>query len=231
MTAVLEDKDIYLSSFASFEKQQASDPRWLAQLRQSAIDRFAAVGFPTLDDEEWRSTPLSALTRIPFQRAHGAPQEPPTETTLGHTLTGKDWTQLLFVNGRFVRLLPTTAELATGASVGNLAQALRSEPAALKDHLGRHADIEDNAFIALNTAFLADGAVIRLPKQCVNRQPIHLIFLALPDAEPTVSHPRNLLVLEAHSQATVIESYLSAGAGASFTNSVTEVVLGEGAHL
>jgi len=232
MTALLEDKDIYLSSFAACEKKwKASDPVWLAKVRQAAIDRFAALGFPTLDDEEWRSTPLSALTRIPFQLASGPIPVPPTEVTLPLTLAGKDWTQLLFVNGQFVRLLPSTAELAPGAVVCSLAQALRNGPAALKDHLGRHADGEDNPFVALNTAFLDDGAVIQLPKNCVNQQPIHLIFLSMPGSEPTACHPRNLIVLEANSQATVVESYLSAGEGDSFSNAVTEVVLGEGAHL
>src|SRR5262249_48156308 len=32
-----------------------------------AIERFAALGFPTLEDEDWRFTPLAPLTRVPFQ--------------------------------------------------------------------------------------------------------------------------------------------------------------------
>ena len=46
-----------------------------------------------------------------------------------------------------------------------------------------------------------------------------------------MSHPRNLIVAERHSQATIVESYVTLGDAESFTNVVTEVSLGEGARL
>src|SRR5260370_1965882 len=53
MPDVMEEKDIYLSNFAQFEKAQAQKgPGWLHRLRSAAIDRFAELGFPTLRDEE-----------------------------------------------------------------------------------------------------------------------------------------------------------------------------------
>jgi Fe-S cluster assembly protein SufD len=67
MTALMDEKDTYLSAFARFEKAHASDPAFLVKLRQEAIERFAALGFPTLEDEDWRFTPLAPLTRVPFQ--------------------------------------------------------------------------------------------------------------------------------------------------------------------
>src|SRR5271166_955919 len=68
MTALMDAKDTYLSAFARFEKAHANDPPFLVRLRQEAIERFAALGFPTQDDEEWRFTPLAPLTRVPFSK-------------------------------------------------------------------------------------------------------------------------------------------------------------------
>src|SRR5207244_11818468 len=46
-----------------------------------------------------------------------------------------------------------------------------------------------------------------------------------------VSHPRNLIVAGRHSRAAIIESYVSLRDSEYFTNPVTEIVVGEGAHI
>jgi len=69
MTALIDDKDTYLSAFARFESARAKDRPALVKLRHNAIERFAGLGFPTLEDEDWRFTPLASLTRVPFQMA------------------------------------------------------------------------------------------------------------------------------------------------------------------
>src|SRR5206468_503479 len=83
-------------------------------------------------------------------------------------------------------------------------------------------------FDALNTAFISDGAFIELKNDAVFEQPIHLLFVS--DGEG-VSHPRNLIVTGRHSRAVIIESYLSMRDSNYFTNAVTEIVVGEGAHV
>ena len=46
-----------------------------------------------------------------------------------------------------------------------------------------------------------------------------------------VTHPRTLIVAEAGSRATIVESYVGTGRGVYFTNAVTEMILGEGAVI
>jgi Fe-S cluster assembly protein SufD len=70
---------------------------------------------------------------------------------------------------------------------------------------------------------------VYVPRGSVVDVPIHLIFISLPHGEATVSHPRNLLVLEANTQAKVIESYIGLGNDVYLTNAVTEFVLGQNA--
>ena len=86
-----------------------------------------------------------------------------------------------------------------------------------------------DAFSALNTAFLEDGAYVHVARSTILEAPIHLLFVSTAHAEPIVTHPRNLIVAGENSQVTVIEEYISLGAGASqgsaaLCNTATELV-------
>jgi Fe-S cluster assembly protein SufD len=58
-------------------------------------------------------------------------------------------------------------------------------------------------------------------------QPICLLFVSTGDDAPSMSHPRNLVVAEEDSQATIVEDYVSLDGGAVFCNTVTELVAGD----
>ena len=102
---------------------------------------------------------------------------------------------------------------------------------AVRPHLARHADSEQHAFTALNTAFLVDGAVVHVPAGSTVDRPIHILHVSMPGAEPQVSHPRGLIVVEAGGGVTVIESFVGDGAGSYLTNSVTEIVAADNTHV
>ncbi len=93
-----------------------------------------------------------------------------------------------------------------------------------EDHLGRYASFEENAFIALNTAFLGNVTVRRIPAGTVLEEPIEITYETL---EGTAAHPRTLILVGANAQCSIVETYR--GTGAYFTNAVTEIVLGENA--
>jgi Fe-S cluster assembly protein SufD len=86
----------------------------------------------------------------------------------------------------------------------------------------------------LNTAFLEDGAFIRVEKGIVLEAPIHLLFVSTAEAGPTMTHPRNLIVAADQSQVTVVEDYVSLPnapgiEGRVFCNTATELVAGDNA--
>jgi len=83
-----------------------------------------------------------------------------------------------------------------------------------------------NPFVALNTAFLRDFVMLRVPRGAVIEEPIK-IFTCQEAQVPSVIHPRTVVVVGAHAQCTIIETYV--GKGTYFTNAVTEIVAGEGA--
>src|SRR5208282_1469456 len=57
--------------------------------------------------------------------------------------------------------------------------------------------------------------------------PISLLFVSTAHDSPTVNHPRNLIVAEENSQATIVEDYVSLGEGEALCNTVTELVAGD----
>jgi Fe-S cluster assembly protein SufD len=99
----------------------------------------------------------------------------------------------------------------------------------LEPHLGRYLNTQRDAFSALNTAFAEDGAYVHIPKGVVLEAPIALLFIATDSAKALMTHPRNLIVVEAESQATIVEDYVSLGSSATFSNTATELVSGENA--
>ncbi|MDQ3811169.1 MAG: Fe-S cluster assembly protein SufD, partial [Chloroflexota bacterium] len=155
-----------------------------------------------------------------------------TATDLGPFVFGRaDWPMLVFVNGRFSPELSTLETLPAGVRVMELARAWHEAGDVLQRHLTTVAGFQDNAFTALNTAFMYDGALVHVAKDVTVDRPIHLLFVSDAEAAKGVAHPRNLIVAERHANVTVLESYVALTDATYFTNAVTEVVVGDGATV
>ncbi|MFQ5954144.1 MAG: Fe-S cluster assembly protein SufD [Kiloniellales bacterium] len=205
------------------------DLPWLHRLRERGFERYRALGLPTRRVEDWRYTNLKPLTKIDFQPATDAP----TPTALPDPgALAQDAYRLVVVNGRFRPELSALDGLPQGVEAGGLAHALDRDPAAIEARLGRLAAPDGMAMLALNTALMADGFVLRLPRGAVMDRPLHVQFVTAPGERPLACHPRNLIIAEPGSRATVFESHVGAGGDVpSLGNLVTEVTVGEGARL
>ena len=197
----------------------------LLPLRQKAIEHFTAAGFPTTKDEEWAFTNIAPLTRINFALAESMPV-PVVLDDYRYGLNG-----LVFVDGHFALAHSHLNGLSAGVRVERLSEAIASNGDLVSGSLGQAATTEDEAFTALNTAFLQDGAVVYLPRGAVVEQPIHLLFVSTGQRTNVVSHPRVLVVAEANTQATIVESYVGLEAEPYLTNSVSEFFVGPNAVL
>jgi Fe-S cluster assembly protein SufD len=232
MIQVAEEKDIHRSNFAQFEKKRpGKTPSWLHSIRQAAIDRFTEFGFPTTRQEEWRFTNVAPIAKTSFQLADFDSKTVTAQTL--QQLTFGQWKchQIVFINGHFSPKLSSLESLPKEVLVQGLETLLTSGSEKLEPHLTRYASWEEHAFVALNTAFIEDGAFVYIPKGTVLEEPIHLLFISTGNEQPTVSHPRTLVVAEANSQAKIVESYVGLEGSVYFTNAVTELVAGENAII
>ena len=225
----------YIAALEAFEKDGFNqDPGWARALRKEAIARFSELGFPTArrGNEEWKYTDVRPIAQAPFR-----PPTAPGATKLGasalkrFTFGERRWHRLVFVDGSFNQRLSFLSALPTGVKVLNLAEALKSRSALVREHLAGHADYSNQAFTALNTAFVHDGAFVHIPDGAVVEEPIHILFLTTSREKDTVSHPRVLVVTGRHSKATIIESYGGSTNARYLSNAVSEVVVGPGASV
>jgi Fe-S cluster assembly protein SufD len=225
---------------AEFEKARArrphAEPARIGRARDEALSRFLASGFPTTKNEDWKFTSVEKIATRTFALAG----EPDTARPVGRyqdispfQLSDVFGAELVFVDGQYAPALSTVSSLPAGAQAGSLAT---YSDAVIEKHLGRVAPVDRQPFIALNTAFFADGAFVNVPARTVVEKPIHVLFISsgngvssTNDLRPqlAMAHPRVLIALGDQSQAAVVESYAGPAGAEYFTNVVTEVVLGE----
>jgi len=229
----VDAKDAYLSEYAAFAKDlDPRGPAWLRTARDAAIARFKETGFPPPKHEEWKYTNLGPLLRVPFRTSGAEAHDGVLAEHLEPLGFGVLKTSLLtFVNGRFAPRLSYVRYLPRRVRIMSLAEAIEDDPGALEPHLGRYSPPDGNPFVALNAAFMTDGAFIEVPSRTEVEEPIHLLFIHSRTEAPHVSHPRNLIVLGEASRASVIETYAGGASEEYLTNAVTEVSVGAAASL
>jgi Fe-S cluster assembly protein SufD len=147
----------------------------------------------------------------------------------GHAFDGH---QLVFVDGCYAPELSTVTGT-DGVEIASLKEVLRERPSVVEPVLGRHLGEKASAFADLNTAFLDDGAFVSVPAGTALREPIHIVHFSTGggSAQPTMSHPRTLILAGRQSEARIVESYGGKGGAVYLTNAVTEVLVEDGASL
>ena len=229
----LAPAEAYADAFEAV-RRTAPAPRAVADLRRRARERFTALGMPTTRLEAWRFTNVAPIADTAFALAEPAEREAAKADAAPHALPGVG-AGLTFINGRYVAPASDVAALPDGVEAASLADVLASDAGgaareAVEAHLARGAAIENEAFTALNTALLHDGAVVRVPANTVVEQPLQLLFVTSPPAGggPVMTHPRVLIVVGENARLQIAESY-GGGDAPYLTNTVAEVVAGPGA--
>ncbi|MEW6751676.1 MAG: Fe-S cluster assembly protein SufD [Candidatus Latescibacterota bacterium] len=231
MTQIADRTEWYVSAFSRFaDRLDGESVMPVHMLRRRAIERFGALGLPSTRDEAWKHTSVAPIARVDFAPVLEPDFAGVRPADLAPFLVeGMDGCLLVFVDGHYAAHLSPRRTLPSGVRVTSLATALQADPRPVEAQLGRHATGEGEAFTALNTAFLRDGAFVQMPRGTRLQEPLHLLFVATERPEPTVSHPRVLFLAGEDSEVSLVESHASLGTSPSFTNAVTEVVAGRGA--
>ncbi|MSQ06250.1 MAG: Fe-S cluster assembly protein SufD [Dehalococcoidia bacterium] len=236
MTQTLTKYAGYHEAFQALESSAPkSTPPWLHELRRQAWSRFQQLGFPTArrGNEKWKYTNVAPIASAAFSHPAALPSgAQPTAgrvKQLGPSAPG--WTNLVFVDGHYSPALSTQPGQAPGIVVDNLSKATVSSPQLVQPHLARQAGFEDDGFIALNTAFLQDGAFIHVADNRTAPAMINLLFVTTEGPTPKVTFPRVLVVAGKGSQVSLVETYVSPAKSRYFINTVTEIVVGDGANV
>jgi Fe-S cluster assembly protein SufD len=220
----------YLERFAEFERRAAGrEIPWLSELRREAFARFCERGFPTTHDEEWRFTNTSAISKTSFRLQNVRSRLTARQIEPWRVKDARY--QLVFLDGCYAPELSILNKADGTVTVADLAKELSANSKVIEKYFGRHLDVSRDSFSALNTAFAESGAYVHVPRNSIVEEPIFLLFISSSDTSPIMSHPRNLIVVDDESQATIVEEYVSLGNGTFFCNSVTELLAGDNAVI
>ena len=208
------------------------DSGWIGSLREEALANFEEHGLPTRRLEDWKGTNFAPLGVMNFT------QVGPTEiTTKTPVETTTEEYALVFVDGRFDPEASCRSNLPAGIRALTLAEVLDDEPELLEGKLGQLPDLKRQSLVALQTAFLEDGAVVVIDDGARTTRPLRTRFIstAAITTETTetasAAFPRMLVIAGEGSSATLLHEHLTVGAAPGFTAFVAEFHLAEGARI
>jgi Fe-S cluster assembly protein SufD len=201
-----------------------------AALREAAFERFLATGLPNRQIEEWKYTDLRALMRDAKPLA-----SPPDADAKGRAMgagrivAGVDCRRLVMVNGVFAPDMSDLSGLERGLTIRSMATALAEGDPWVTRHLGKLTPIKDAA-VALNTALMGDGVVIRVAAGVSIGRPLHIAFVTI-GAQPTSTFTRSLVVVENGARVTLVESHEGAAGCDYQVNTALDLLAGDDAEI
>lgn len=218
----------YVSNFKLFEeKLNGQSKSFLHDIRKDALNQLAELDFPTSKKEEWKYTNISPILKQNFTPAVNTvlPRFSQSEVK-EFFFKDFDCHLLVFVNGFFSEEISDVGELPKGVVLGSLKKIYKEDPKLIDGYINKLSKV-DNAFNALNTAYLSDGLVVIVPDGKIVGKPIQALYLNSSDKELVLSMPRNLIIAGKNSQVSVIANYRGFGEKTYFSNIITEVFADE----
>ncbi len=229
VTEIAKTENSYQAAFRAVRESSPTVP-WLELVRNSAMERFEQLGFPTVHNEEWKYTNLASLAKQEFV---------PATRPAGLTINSERFVfpetasaHLVVINGFFSEehSIKTGLENVVAIDLLSAVADARYNKVA-RSYLARNAGYHDNGLAALNTAFVQSGLFLWIPRNVKLETPIQVTFLTDAGRADSAAFPRLLVVAEENSSATLIENYVSTHDQQYFTNAVAEIVIKEGARL
>jgi Fe-S cluster assembly protein SufD len=224
MTAKAQTLDVHRARFDEVEDDlPGRDTHWVRKLRRQAIETYEELGWPTTDQEAWKYTNLGPVREVDHRPAPDLRGSVSREDLEAFRFEDLDAALAVFVNGRLDEELSDLDALSDGVRVASLARVLEEEPERVEGDLAAHADPTDETFAALNTASFRDGALVEVDEDAIAATPIHVLHVSATEDTPQVTHPRTLILADASSEATVVETFADLGDERVLTNGVTEI--------
>ena len=198
--------------------------------RAEAFKLFEATGLPSRRVEAFKYTDLRAV----IEEA-APPADKPSDAdaqaaaSAAGAFAGIEAARLTFVNGHLIAALSDLDGLPAGVSVTPMTEALAKGDKRLAE-LSPVAQMRENPICQLNTAFLADGALISVEPGAKPDKPVHLRFVGTGESAFSTA-TRVLVQLGEGAEFSFFESHEGPDALAYQPNDVVDVVIADHAVL
>ncbi len=179
-------------------------PAFVGAIREQAFAEFLATPMPSQETEEWRYTDLSEFDLSFVPHVHGDGSGAPMTTS----------NQDLEASGVILQDLDLAAE---------------QHPELVEPYLHRLVPTGRTKFTALHGAFRSGGTFLHVPRDTKVEMPLQTLTYL--DADGAAVFPHTLIVAESGSEVTFIDRYSSHDLTRAFSDAVTEIFVGDGAHV
>jgi len=204
-------------------------PQWLNKLRLAGISQFNELGIPTVKNEEWKYTNLSALAKHTFELPR---DDKLIETEALNVYRSDNDINIVFINGILSMELSNFNKIPKGITLSTINEAIANKTPTIEKLLTKYDLNKETVFVGLNQAFNESGTYINVEQKTVHEGLIHIIHVTSSKAANTVSMPKTLIHLDRSSEITILESHVSFNDQAVyFTNALTDIFLEENATL
>ena len=206
---------------------------WVGELRARAIGSFDTLGLPHRRIEEWKYTDLRAVLKDAYQPAGGPAGEIDGKTidaALG-ALADVDTYRIVFIDGAYSAKHSATPSITDTLKVEPMAAVLAAEPDWLKSSCDDIDAPDSDATIALNAAFMRDGAAINVTAGATVDRPVLLVF-AQTGAQSQSTAIRNVVCVGDNANVILLEAYVSLKPDLPCqTNALSALQIGDGATV
>ena len=206
--------------------QQEGKTTHLASFQSENWKTFSGMGIPALKHEEWKYIPVKNIFKDEMNIAVESSNIDETIIKKSILPGTEEANRIVFYNGRF-QSAHTINHEKDALVVKSIETAAGDEDALfVEQHLGHSQAYHPDGVNAINGAFAAGGAFIKLKKGKSLSQPLIIYHFSDSSNGFRFSQPRILVSIEANAQITIAETYFNIGGGESFTNEVIEICTG-----
>lgn len=173
-------------------------------LRRESFEEFKKHGLPTRKEEYWKYSDPSIISNIELEFVSSGQYE------------DRNY-DVILVNGKIVKKFKD-------CQMGDLSEGLRN--GILGEDL---LEKKDKPFLNLNNAFAINGCYLIL--ESTSRQTIRILNLITNEGKTQAVYPRCVVLAKRNSESLIFEEFRIMGNGTNFVNSVTDVIVEDGANL
>ena len=192
-------------------------------IRERAFTQFQALPVPSQETEEWRYTDLSdfALDFVPHAPGHGTGAPAPGGGGLAASILQHNSSVVMTTSGQDLE--------SRGIIFCDLDLAAEKYADLVDPHLHSLVPTDRTKFTALHGAFRTGGTFLYVPADVAVEMPLQTVTYL--DADGAAVFPHTLLIAERGAEVTFIDRYVSPDLGRGLSDAITEIVVGDGAHV
>ncbi|KAK6935005.1 SUF system FeS cluster assembly, SufBD, N-terminal [Dillenia turbinata] len=203
----------------------------LQKLREISSETLLSLSWPSRKDEPFRFTDTSLIKHSQVQPI----SNPNPNPDLLEVLEDTHFPKLVFVDGFLVNSLSQLSNLPNGVFVGSVSGITDER---IVERVSEIVPMfNGDLFWSLNGVGAPDLVVVYVPEGCSVEGPLHLRYCSVEGSDDgserlPVSNPRVLVVVEKGGELGIIEEFVGNDREKCYwSNSVTEIVIGEGGKV